>query len=47
MRQLGQKTRAAYDRYGIGDEHESAEMFETVNEHIAEELSLLASRRRR
>lgn len=47
MRQLGQKTRAAYDRYGIGDEHESAEMFETVNENIAAELQRLAEKKPR
>ena len=45
MRQLGQKTRAAYDRYGIGDEHESAEMFETVNANIAAELERLTGRK--
>lgn len=43
MKQAGWKTRAAFDRYGIGDEDELSAMYETVDANIRAELARLAS----
>ena len=41
MKQGGWLTRSAFDRYGIGDEEELAEMYEVVDARIARETDRL------